>query len=276
MKPIQNHKLLVDVDCPMCRLYANAFEAHGIIAPDTCSAYQTTNSELTSKIDMERAKNEIAFINTNTGTTIYGFDAIRFILLNWLPQLKVALNNSFVDFMGRKLYKFISMNRKVIAPSKIKIDHERHCIPNTNLTYRWIYIVIIALFSSVIINKYSVKLNEIIGQKSNLTRELIMCFGQIVWQYVFLKQLIKAKMIDYLGNMITVSMIGTLLLLPMLLLGGIFDLNGYCYIIYFMLVVGIMLIEHMRRCKILEIGYWPTISWLLYRMIFLSVLILLK
>jgi hypothetical protein len=276
MKPIENHKLLIDADCPMCRLYGNSFESNGIIAKGSCSPYQTTHTEITKLIDMERAKNEIAFINTKTGQTIYGFDAIRYIIMHRFPKLSSLLQSTFIDTFGRKLYKFVSMNRKVIAPSKINPANDRDCRPSVNLKYRWLFIVLVAIFSSIVINSYSVKMLALIGQKTDLPRELLMCLGQIAWQFIFLNVLLKGKMIDYIGNMITVSLIGTILLIPMLVIGKLFDLNGYIYLGYFMMVVGIMLLEHMRRCKILGIGLWPSISWVMYRTAFLGILILLK
>ena len=70
----------------------------------------------------------------------------------------------------------------------------------------------------------------------------------------------------------SVSLIGTLLLLPMLF----FNTSPIIHLVYFMMVVGIMLLEHLRRCKILEIGIIPTVSWVSYRVVFLLLIELFK
>ena len=269
MKTLQNYKLLIDADCPMCRLYGNAFEAKGLIEKGTCSPYQTIDVSIANIVDMNRAKNEIAFVNTLNNEVMYGLDAFKVILINAYPILKPFSNLNVIDWIGRKLYRFVSTNRKVIVPAKVSGND---CTPTLNVKYRLVYILFIVLFLTVIIYKYSVSINQIMGWESSIYRELMMCFGQIIWQSIFLHKILKNKRLDYLGNMMTVSLIGTLLLLPML----IFNTNPMIRLGYFMMVVGIMLLEHLRRCKILGIGIIPTISWLSYRLVFLLLIVLFK
>jgi hypothetical protein len=79
---------------------------------------------------------------------------------------------------------------------------------------------------------------------------------------------------DYLGNMMTVSLMGVLLLLPMLLIGVAFPgMHALVFLAYFMAVVGVMLLEHMRRMTILKLGWWPSISWVLYRVLVVILLL---
>jgi hypothetical protein len=273
MNTLQNYKLLIDADCPMCRLYGNAFEAKGLIEKGTCSPYQTIDLSIANLVDMNRAKNEIAFVNTQNNEVVYGLDAFKVILTNAYPILKPFSNLKALDWIGRKLYRFISTNRKVIVPAKIPMDAKiNNCNPALNVKYRLVYILLIALFSSLIIYNYSTSINQMMGWESSIYRELMMCFGQIFWQSLFLHKILKTKRLEYLGNMMTVSLIGTLLLLPML----IFNTSPIVHLGYFMMVVGIMLLEHLRRCKILEIGIIPTISWVSYRLVFLLLIELLK
>ncbi len=269
MKTLQNYKLLIDADCPMCRLYGNAFEAQGLIEKGTCSPYQTIDLSIANLVDMNRAKNEIAFVNTQNNEVVYGLDAFKVILTNAYPILKPFSNLKALDWIGRKLYRFVSTNRKVIVPAKVSGND---CTPTLNVKYRLVYILFVALFSTIIIYKYSVSINQMMGWTSSIYRELIMCFGQIIWQSLFLHKILKNKRLDYLGNMMTVSLIGTLLLLPMFF----FNTNPIVHLGYFMMVVGIMLLEHLRRCKILEIGIIPSISWVCYRVMVLGVIFYLN
>jgi hypothetical protein len=269
MDTLQNYKLLIDADCPMCRLYGNAFEAKGFIEKGTCSPYQTIDLSIANLVDMKRAKNEIAFVNMQNKKVIYGLDAFKVIITNAYPILKPFSNLKALDWIGRKLYRFISTNRKVIVPAKVSGND---CTPTLNVKYRIVYILLIALFSSLVIYNYSTSINQMMGWESSIYRELIMCFGQIVWQSLFLHKILNNKRLDYLGNMMTVSLIGTFLLLPMLF----FNTSPIVHLGYFMMVVGVMLLEHLRRCKILEIVIIPTISWVSYRLVFLLLIELLK
>jgi hypothetical protein len=79
----------------------------------------------------------------------------------------------------------------------------------------------------------------------------------------------KERIIHYLGNMMTVSNIGALLLCPTLLIPTSF-LRPEIYIIYFGAVVFIMLLEHYRRTKILGLTVWVSVSWVGYRLIVLG------
>ena len=269
METLQNYKLLIDADCPMCRMYGNAFEAKGLIEKGTCNPYQTVDLSIANLVDMNRAKSEITFVNMQSKEVVYGLDAFKMIFNNAYPFLKPLLNLKLVDWIGQKAYRFISTNRKIIAPAKVLGND---CTPLLNLKYRIFYILFVALFSSFVIYNYSISINQMMGWGSSIYRELIMCFGQILWQTLFLHKILKEKMLDYIGNMMTVSLIGTILLLPMLF----FNISPIVYLIYFMMVVGVMLLEHLRRCKILEIGFLPTISWVSYRVVFLLLIELFK
>lgn len=269
MKTLKNYKLLIDADCPMCRLYGSAFENNGLIEKGTCSPYQTVDSSISNLVDMNRAKNEIAFVNTASNEVVYGLDAFKIILSNSFPNVETLLNLKPIDWFGKKLYRFISTNRKVIIPAK---SSGNDCTPILNVKYRIVYILLGALFSSWVIYNYSMSINQMMGWGSSIYRELIMCFGQIIWQAIFLSQMLKNKFWDYLGNMMTVSLMGTLLLLPLLF----FNINPIFHLVYFMMVVGVMLLEHLRRCKILEVGIKPTISWVSYRVLALGVIFYLN
>ena len=272
MKTLNGHKLLVDADCPMCRMYGKGFEKAGWVDQETYSPYQHFSISDESPIDMDKARNEIALFDTRHNEVRYGIDALGYIFTHRFPALSPVLTWRPVDFFLRKLYKFISFNRKVIAPSETKAG-VKACVPDVNIKYRLLYILLVVIASSTVLYYYSQPINAVLGWQNHLGRELLICAGQILWQTVFLFRLLKDKLLEYLGNMMTVSMIGTLLLLPMLMIK---DLWPSYYLIYFMAVVSFMLWEHARRSKILKIGFWPTISWLVYRIFALALIMLLN
>lgn len=272
METLNSHKLLVDADCPMCRMYGKGFEKAGWVDKGTYSPYQNFSVSADVPIDMNKARNEIALVDTEHKVVRYGIDALKHIITNRFPVLSPVLALKPVDFFLRKLYKFISFNRKVIAPSAMKEGVEA-CVPDLNVKYRWFYIAFVATLSSIVLYQYTQPINHVVGWQNHLGREFMICAGQILWQTVFLNGLLKKKLLDYLGNMMTVSMIGTLLLLPMLLIKEIWT---FYYLVYFMGVLSFMLWEHIRRSKILKIGYWPTISWMIYRVVALGIIVLLN
>ncbi|GAB3509190.1 hypothetical protein [Emticicia fontis] len=272
MRTLSGHKLLLDADCPMCRMYGKGFEKAGWVDKETYSPYQNFTISAGVPVDMNKARHEIALVDTQQNVVRYGIDAIEHIVTNRFPGLIPVLEWKPVDFFLRKLYKFISFNRKVIAPSEAK-EGVNACVPDLNIKYRLLYIAFVVIVSSTVLYQYTKPINDVLDWQNHLGREFLICIGQILWQVVFLGSLLKDKLLDYLGNMMTVSMIGTLLLLPMLLVKNIGPLY---YLIYFIGVVSFMLWEHSRRSKILKIGYWPTISWVLYRMVALVIILILN
>ncbi|SDH43580.1 hypothetical protein SAMN04487996_13726 [Dyadobacter soli] len=73
--------------------------------------------------------------------------------------------------------------------------------------------------------------------------------------------------------MMTISLAGALALLPVAALCAWFNLGWQEGGFGFLLVVFLMFLEHLRRCKLLEVGYLMTASWVLYRIAILFILL---
>jgi hypothetical protein len=73
--------------------------------------------------------------------------------------------------------------------------------------------------------------------------------------------------------MMTISFAGALLLLPVLLLHQWFGSSSAYYAGWFLIVAGLMLIEHIRRTKLLQLGWVLTITWVLYRLLILLLIL---
>ena len=48
--------------------------------------------------------------------------------------------------------------------------------------YQWLYIIPVAIFTGVVVNRFSFYLNLELGLEHNWTREFFISFGQIIWQ----------------------------------------------------------------------------------------------
>ncbi|NIF06568.1 hypothetical protein F3J23_14055 [Chryseobacterium sp. Tr-659] len=269
MKPLKNHTLIYDNECPMCNIYSKGFTKYGMLDGDGREAFTELSLRNKNLIDFNRAKNEIALVDHNKNEVVYGLDSLLMIIGNSFPLLEKTARIKPLYWFFKKLYSFVSYNRKQIIPSKSN-EAEQSCIPDFNLKYRIAYMVFVVLFSAYILSIYSGKLG--LNLEKDFWRELTVCIGQITWQTIFLGAYLKDKIWDYLGNMMTVSLIGTLLLLPALMT----DFTPVFYTIYFGFVVLIMFLEHLRRCKILQLNYAPTISWILFRITALALIILIK
>jgi hypothetical protein len=268
MKTLSDHTLIYDNECPMCDLYTNAFIKTGMLDENGRQCY---SDDLTQKIDLSRARNEIALVNRKTGEVIYGIDSLFKIVSNSFSFLKPVFNLKIFHFLVSKLYSFISYNRKVIAPAKV-FQAPGSCTPDFQLGYRVLYIFFTWIVSSLILTQYSLLLFPIIPP-TNFYREFVICGGQIVFQFLTIAFLRKDRIVHYLGNMMTISLAGALALWPLIVLGNLFSLPAWLPIGYFILVVMCMFLEHLRRVKLLKINPLASLSWVLYRLIVLSIIL---
>ncbi|MBP2616727.1 DCC1-like thiol-disulfide oxidoreductase family protein [Chryseobacterium jejuense] len=267
MKTLKNHTLIYDNECPMCNIYSKGFTTCGMLDTGGREAFTEISVSNKNLIDFNRAKNEIALVDHENNKVTYGLDSLLLIIGSSFPLLEKIARIQPLYWLFKKLYSFVSYNRKQIIPSK-KDNTEQSCVPDFNLKYRVAYITFVALFSAYILSLYSGRLGG--SLTPNFLRELAVCLGQILWQNLFLKAYLKDKIWDYLGNMMTVSLLGTLLLIPAMLT----NFAPVFYLIYFGIVVFIMFLEHLRRCKILKLNVLPTISWILFRLTALAIIIL--
>ncbi|MDB5127994.1 DUF393 domain-containing protein [Mucilaginibacter sp.] len=269
MITLKNHTILYDAECPMCKMYTNAFVQAGLLDKNGREAYQQLSPEACPMVDRQRAVNEIALIDQETGEVIYGVKSLFKIIGNAMPVFKPLFNFSpFVWVMG-KLYSFLSYNRRVIIPS---IGDNFILQPTFKLKYRVAYLVFAWAVTSYILTFYAGLLQGVVPV-GNVYREYLICGGQVLFQGVIIALTFNEKKWEYLGNMMTISFSGALLLLPMVLLANLIGQHPVIYAGYFMLVAGLMFLEHIRRSTLLNIGWTLTISWAIYRVIILLVIL---
>lgn len=273
MKTLKNHIILFDGECPMCRAYTQAFIKTGMLDAGGRAAYQT-NMNICLLIDKQRAVNEIALVNLENGEVTYGVVSIFKILGNaWPLFARLFACNPFLWVM-RKVYAIISYNRRVIIPageSGSSFGYQ----PTFKLHYRIAYLLFTWFCTGFILTAYVHRLTPAIPL-GNAYREYLICGGQIIFQGMVIGAFAKTKLWDYLGNMMTISFGGSLLLLLPLTIGAWFNLPTMFFVVCFITVAGLMFIEHIRRTKLLKIGWTTTITWALYRAILLILILVLK
>jgi len=270
MKTLRNHTVVYDDECPLCDLYTGIFVKTKMLDENGRVPFSKMPAEVYKKVDHQRACNEIALINKDTGTVLYGVDSLLVIIGNRYSFVKYLFSLTLSKWLIRKFYSFISYNRKVIVPGKI-FEAGNSCTPDYHITYRWAYIVFAWLFTSVILTGYANLVTSF--PAGNFGREFLICGGQIAFQSITVFFLRRERLLHYIGNLMTISLGGSMLLLPALIIAH-FGLVQYelFYLFWFMSVVGLMFIEHLRRVKHLGIHWSASLSWVAYRFIVLIII----
>lgn len=270
MKTLTNHLLLFYAECPVCDAYSRALVKKGLIDNNGRKAYQQQlDAQTCPLVDRQRAVDQIALVNLETGEVSYGAESILKVYAEQYPSLEKLLTLRPLMWLINKLYAFFSFNRRVIIPPGSMLYGLQ---PTFKLHYRVAYLIFTWFITSVILTRYAVLLTNVVPVGGSL-REYFICGGQIIFQGTVVSLIAKQKRWDYLGNMMTISFAGALLLGFMLIAANWIGNNPILYLGYFIGVVGLMFLEHIRRSKLLQLGWWPTISWALYRVLVLLLIL---
>lgn len=268
MKALANHLILYDAECPMCSLYTKAFVKTGILEQDGRASYQQMPEAACPLVDRQRAMDEIALVNTETGEVNYGIKSLFIVFANMMPVFKALFNFRPFVWVMAKIYAFISFNRRVIIPAPMAVE-TGSMQPSFKLHYRVAYLLFTWLVTGFVLTHYAHLLTGLVPL-GNPYREYLICGGQMLFQGMMISTFAGDKLWAYLGNMMTISFGGSLLLLPALLLHHVIPgLPAYYYLVYFMGVAGVMLLEHIRRSKLLGLGWAMSASWVTYRLLVL-------
>lgn len=270
MNKLNNHTLLYDQNCPLCSVYTTGFIKTGMLDANGRKPYaQLTNEEMIY-VDVQRAANEIALIDKQNKTVTYGIDSLLKVIGNSFPVVAKIGNFKPLYYLLSKLYSFISYNRKVIIPNK-KSNAALQCIPDFKFNYRIAYILFATLVTAIVLFKYSGLIKTL--PAGNFSRELALATGQIIFQGIFFLKKSKETALNYFGNLITVSLMGSLLLLPMVLLTQLFQIHEFIILGWFGLTAAIMFAEHYRRIILLNLPHYLCYTWVIYRLIALTLIL---
>ncbi len=170
-------------------------------------------------------------------------------------------------WLAHSASRFVDTNRQVIMPGRGSVANPAAFSASGRLVYLAVSWVITASF----LHQYSNLLVPLIPA-SSYGREFLICGGQIFWQMGFLAFLHTGKTWDYLGNLMTISLGGGFLLALIQLLVPS-DNSPYLFGALFGGVAGLMFFEHIRRTRILGVSSWLTVTWVLYRIVLLGVIL---
>jgi predicted DCC family thiol-disulfide oxidoreductase YuxK len=267
MKTLENQTLLYDEDCPLCQAYTTGFIKTGMLDKNGKKPFSNLTEDERNFIDFKRASNEIALVDNKNKTVIYGIDSLLKVIGNSFPWIEKVGNVPPVKYLLKKLYSFISYNRKVIIPNQNTNTTALQCVPSFNYKYRIIYILFTIVITALTLHNFSNLITNL--PRGNFGKELAISLGQIVFQALFLLKIEKRNLVNYIGNLMTVSLTGALLLTPILILNQFINIPQIIILIWFAFVVLFMFMEHSRRIKILKLPTILSYTWVIYRAIVL-------
>lgn len=243
MKTLANHQLIYDKDCPLCNLYSGAFVKTKMLDKNGRQNFRDLSTDTKSFLNVERAKNEIALVNFKNKNVHYGLDSLLIIIGNSFPILEKIGRIPFVYWFFTKLYSLVSYNRKQIIPSK-NDTLENACVPDFNVKYRMVFLISGVLFSSFLLSSISSNFGFQIGYLPTI----FIILGIFLIQISLILKNRTEKIFNYLGNLNTILMVGSLI--PAVI--SWLNLPLFVNKIFLISVLILVLIEYFRRIRILK------------------------
>lgn len=244
-----NKTILFDDACPLCTWYTGAFVKTGLLDKEGRKAFSTASPELLQCIDRHRGVNEIPLIDNDTKEVLYGIDALVAIIGQRCPFVRVLGCKQPLNWILKKIYNFISYNRKVIVARK-SVPGTVECNPDFDLFYRVLFMAVFLCFNTIML----FPLYEGLISKTSLFNISLdrfhLAHGVLVAiNCVLALTLTRREAIEYLGQVNMLALVTILLLLPLILLNKWFSGLSSLNYIYFFLLTLFIIKEYFRRME---------------------------
>ena len=246
---MKSRLLIYDDHCPLCAWYSNLFVKYGLLKPGERKPFSKLDDETFAKIDFEKAKDEIPFIDKNNGRVLYGIDALVAILSVKMPFIRKVAAFQPVNWLLRRLYKLISYNRKVIVAKKCgKGDID--CTPSFNYLYRILFMILFLLFNSLMLYPiHNYVLTEVAVYSKTIQQILIAHFTLVAVNIVLACTLPFNKALEYLGQVNMLALEAILFLLLLIPIVQIFSPHIIFLSVYFFALTVFIVYEYLRRME---------------------------
>lgn len=134
-------------------------------------------------------------------------------------------------------------------------------------------IVICMAVTAITLSQYAQLIQHLIKIKYNWQFESGMITGMLFFQYPFIYKKMWILKLDYYFNMLLVSLIGSVLLFPLLILNFYSNYSDIFNLLYFFTVVLLMFFIHKKRVAVLKLPELISYTWVLYRFIILIIIL---
>lgn len=132
-----------------------------------------------------------------------------------------------------------------------------------------LYLLFCVLASSWTLSSFARMPLSHLPLRQSFGTEWVMVTGQVLFQWLFMSPTNWTSKKNYMIIALSVSMIGSLLLLPFLLVHTLYTTSTASAICYFFVVVAIIFLIHHQLIKKLVLPKILSLTWVIYRFILL-------
>lgn len=262
--------IFYDDNCPACSAYTAGFVRLGLLSPEGRVRFSQLDNSVHTQIDQNRARHEIALVDHEDKKTFYGVSSLLWLMFR-KHRFLFSLFTSFPLYhILLLLYRLISYNRRVISPVRDYFN-QGICSPDFHKGWRLVFVLICGVVTTAVALPFFLHSPVPSLQKMSAFEFVALWFFALVLQAIYgaitsyKLNGFAHRMIEYAGQCGFISLIGSFILAPSLLIADkiaeplMFNLTfGTSYLI--------MLILHIRRMKQLKFHFSVTITWILFRL----------
>ncbi len=134
-------------------------------------------------------------------------------------------------------------------------------------------IIICIAITAFTLSYYAKHIQHLLSIHYHWLFELLIVLGMVVFQYMFIFYKYWTIKLDYYYQMLSVSLIGSLMLWPLLLINHITTCSTLVNLVYFFVVVMLMFFIHKNRVAKMALPNYLSYTYILYRFIILLFII---
>ena len=139
---------------------------------------------------------------------------------------------------------------------------------------RYIVVMLISIgITAYTLSRFSILIQSLLSIPYDWKIEMAIVTGQIIFQVPFIWKKSTFEIIRYQYNMLLISLLGSILLWPIIAINEWQIQSHTANLIYFFSVVTIMFLVHVQRVKKLELPTYLCFTWVLYRLIILPFIV---
>ncbi|MCU0431877.1 MAG: hypothetical protein MUC87_00315 [Bacteroidia bacterium] len=256
--------LLYDGECPLCDAYSSAFIKAGILQADERRTFSSLhNEEFLCRVDSGRQGNEIPLVDANGGATIYGVDALLYLLGRRWPLVQRVFGKGALRMLAGRMYSFISDNRRIILARRYAtLKHS--CAPQFRWQSRLRFIVFCVCVAVMVTAAFGAGVAAALGnvQSGGVLAALAACGTGWVLQMGVALCMLRRRVWDYWAHLAMLQLLGVLVLLPSLVWLRVAPETGlYAAAVCVAVSSTIMLRGHISRVAHLQYSQLWTLLW---------------
>ncbi len=133
--------------------------------------------------------------------------------------------------------------------------------------------ILCIIITAFTLSQYAKLIQHLLSINYNWLFELRMILGMLLFQLIFIYKTNKSTLFNYCSKMLLTSLIGSLLLWPLLFINKYYIIDDVVNVFYFFSVVSIMFFIHKSIVTKMKLPSYLSYTYILYRFIILLFII---